>query len=82
MASPSFNFAKDLIKHNLVCTFSILRTDIYLYCMNFFRVKGAVSRNVNKRLSKLRFRGILRGYVTEICHYFSQNEGVVLKMDS
>ena len=44
--------------------------------------KGSGSRNVNKLLSKGRFCFFLIGHITVIFHYFSQNESVILKMES
>ena len=46
---------------------------------NFRCFKGAGSRNVNKLLSKERF---LIGHNTQIFHYFSQNKGSILKINS
>ena len=45
-------------------------------------VKGAGSRNVNKLLSNDNLAVFLIGHNTVIFHYFSQNESVVLEMDS
>ena len=46
------------------------------------KLKGAGSRNVNKLLSKDDFAVSLIGHMIENFHYFSQNEGVILKKDS
>ena len=45
-------------------------------------VKGAASRNVNKRLSKRRFTVFLIGHITVIFHNISHNESVILKIES
>ena len=48
----------------------------------FFFIKGAGSRNVNELLSKRLFCSIFIRHITVNFHYFSQNESVILKMDS
>ena len=51
----------------------------------YSNLKGAGSRDVNKLPSKRMFCSIIdRPYhmMTEIFHYFSQNEGAFLMMDS
>ena len=40
-------------------------------------VKGVGSRTVNKLLSKRRFCNSLIGQITELFHYFPQNEGLI-----
>ena len=45
-------------------------------------LKGAASRNVNNFFRNDDFSGFLIVHITEIFHYFSQNIGVILKMDS
>ena len=69
---------------------SILRFDrytsvhLFYHCFSstFFIIKGARPRNVNKLLQNDDFVVFLIGHITEIFHYLSQNEGVILKMGS
>ena len=51
------------------------------HCFSFHLFKGAASRDVNEVLSKQRFCSIFDRPFTEIFDYFSQNDGVILKMD-
>ena len=60
-----------------------LITDFISKILYYMRcLEGAGSRNVNKLLSKQKFAVFLIGHITVIFHYFSQNESVILKMDS
>ena len=45
-------------------------------------VKGARLRKVTNFFQNDNFAVYMIGHITEILHYFSQNEGVTLKKDS